>query len=252
MIGAIALAAAVQITATDYKLSMPDKIPSGVTTFIFENKGSEPHYVRFVRVEKGHTIDDFVAWQKSGTPIPDWLVSSGGIGTIPPGMTEEYTATLAAGNYVVICTYPMADGTPHLVKGMYTALRVGPDASAERTPASEDLTVTMHDHGFQLTAPVSGGKTRWHVHNNGSEPHQALLVRLPDDVNEFRERQWFANGSRGRRDGIPAGGVVELLPDADAWFSLELKPGRYLLLCSVLEEEGRHFDLGMIYHFTIE
>ena len=89
-------------------------------------------------------------------------------------------------------------------------------------------------------------------HNNGSEPHQALLVRMPDDANEFQERQWFANGSRGSRRGIPTGGVVELLPDQDAWFSVELKPGRYILLCSMIEEEGRHFDLGMIYRFTIE
>ena len=60
-------------------------------------------------------------------------------------------------------------------------------------------------------------------------------------------------GSRcGPRPGVPAGGVIEVEPDADAWFRVELKPGRYLLLCSVLEEEGRHFDLGMIYRFTIE
>ena len=45
---------------------------------------------------------------------------------------------------------------------------------------------------------------------------------------------------------------VEIAPDADAWFAVDLKPGRYLLLCSVMEEEGRHFDLGMIYRFTIE
>ena len=31
-----------------------------------------------------------------------------------------------------------------------------------------------------------------------------------------------------------------------------LKPGRYILICTVLEQEGRHFDLGMIYRFTIE
>lgn len=252
MIGAIALAAAVQIQATDYTLSLPAKIPSGIASFTFENKGAEPHYVRFVRVAKGHTMDDFVAWQKSGAPIPDWLESSGGIGTVAPGMTEEFTTTLAAGTYAAICTYPAADGTPHVAKGMYAPLEVGPDASAERAPSSEDLTVTMHDHGFQLTAPVPAGKPRWKLHNNGSEPHQALVIRLPEDANEFNERLWFTNGSRGSRRGIPVGGVVELQPDADAWFSVELKPGRYILLCSMLEQEGRHFDLGMIYRFTIE
>lgn len=245
------LAAAVQIQATDYALTLPAKIPAGVTTFAFENKGHEPHYVRFVRLASGHTIGDFVGWQKSGTPIPDWLVSSGGIGTIAPGLSETFTATLAAGSYVAICTYPTPDGTPHVQKGMFAALQVGPETSATPAP-SEDLIVTLHDHGFQLSTPVPGGTPRWKVHNNGTEPHQALLIRLPDDANEWQERRWFTNGSRGERRGVPVGGIVELLPDADAWFSVDMKPGRYLLICTVLEEDGRHFDLGMIYRFTIE
>ena len=40
------------------------------------------------------------------------------------------------------------------------------------------------------------------------------------------------------------------------WFqvgwSTDLKPGRYLLLCAMPEDEGRHYELGMIYRFTIE
>ena len=51
MIAAIVLAAAVQIQATDYALSLPSIIPSGLNTFRFENKGAEPHYVRFVRID---------------------------------------------------------------------------------------------------------------------------------------------------------------------------------------------------------
>ena len=41
-------------------------------------------------------------------------------------------------------------------------------------------------------------------------------------------------------------------PGRDGWFTVTLEPGRYLLLCAINEEEGRHFDLGMIYRFTIE
>jgi uncharacterized cupredoxin-like copper-binding protein len=90
------------------------------------------------------------------------------------------------------------------------------------------------------------------LRNAGSEPHQALIVKLPEGANEWQERAWFTNGSRGGRTGEPFGGVVELAPGAEAWFRVELIPGRYLLLCTVLEQEGRHFDLGMIYRFTIE
>ena len=251
MIAAVALAAAIEIQATDYALSMPAKIPAGLSTFAFENKGSEPHYVRFVRIAPDHTLADFAAWQKAGGAIPDWLVSSGGIGTVSPGRREEFTAALAAGTYIVLCTYPSADGVPHLRKGMYASVEVGPQTSADAAPA-EDLTVTLHDHGFQLNMPVPGGKPRWHVRNTGTEPHQALVVRLPDGVSELQERGWVSSGSRGERRGQPVGGVIELAPSADAWFSVELTPGRYLLICTILEQEGRHFDLGMIYRFTIE
>jgi hypothetical protein len=251
MIAAIALAAAVQIQATDFALSMPAHIPAGLTRVAFENKGHEPHYVRFVRIAAGHTHDDFVAWQKAGGAIPDWLVSAGGVGTVSPGMTEELTLTLAAGSYVALCTYPSPDGVPHLRKGMYAPFEAGPAASPEKAPDS-DLTLTLHDHGFQLNAPVSSGKPVWHVRNNGSEPHQALIVRLPEDANEWQERLWFNNGARGPRRGVPVGGVIEIAPQADAWFAVDLASGKYILLCTIQEQEGRHFDLGMIYRFTIE
>src|SRR5262249_42460735 len=67
-------------TATDYALALPARVPSGLSTFALTNKGAEPHYVRFVRLADGHTVDDFAAWQKSGAPIPKWLVTAGGIG----------------------------------------------------------------------------------------------------------------------------------------------------------------------------
>jgi hypothetical protein len=34
--------------------------------------------------------------------------------------------------------------------------------------------------------------------------------------------------------------------------AVALEPGRYLLLCTMTEDERRHFDLGMIDRFTIE
>ena len=257
MICALAVAAAlanagvVAVRATDYAISLPAQIPAGLVTFSFENAGAEPHYVRFVRIGGGHSMADFLAWQKTGGAIPDWLESSGGAGPMAPGLREEFTITLAPGKYVALCSYPSKDGgAPHLEKGMYAPVEVGPSESGAKPPP-EDLTLTMHDHGFQLTAPISGGPARWRIHNNGSEPHQALIVRLPEGVTEWEERTWF-NGGHAPRGGIPVGGIVELDADADAWIAVDLTAGQYILVCSMLEQEGRHFELGMIYRFTIE
>jgi len=120
------------------------------------------------------------------------------------------------------------------------------------TPPEPDLTVTLHDHGFQLTAPVPSGRPLFRVVNTGSEPHQMLIVRLPEGANEFRQRAWISAGSRGDSPGEPFGGILELAPGAQAWFRTALKPGRYILICGEQEQEGRHFDLGMIYRFEIE
>ncbi len=109
MIYALAVAAAlanaevVAIRATNYAISLPAQIPAGLVTFAFENAGTEPHYVRFVRIGGGHTMADFLAWQKTGGAIPDWLESSGGVGPMGPGLGEELTIKLASGEYVAPC-----------------------------------------------------------------------------------------------------------------------------------------------------
>ncbi len=251
MIAAVVLSAAIHIEAADRKLTVPPQIPSGLNGFVFENHGAEPHYVRFVRIADGRTFDDVVKWQATGDPIPNWLEPAGGVGTVAPGGSEQYFASLAPGSYVALCTYPTADRTGHYRTGEYARLQVGPEQSSALSP-EDDLTLKLHDHGFQLTSPVTQGKLMWHVQNGGTEPHQALIVRLPDNVSEFSERSWLAGTLRGAEPGQPVGGLVDLPAGGEAWFELALTPGKYLLLCSMLEEEGRHFDLGMIYRFTVE
>jgi uncharacterized cupredoxin-like copper-binding protein len=124
------------------------------------------------------------------------------------------------------------------------------------TPAAQapapSITVVLSDHHFRLSAPVDGGKLIWHLKNEGSEPHQAIVVRLPEGISEYGERAWFEHGSKGPEPGERAGGLDTLAPGAEASFQTDLKPGKYLLLCAMNEDEGRHYDLGMIYRFAIE
>ena len=122
-------------------------------------------------------------------------------------------------------------------------------AAPQTTPA---ITIVLTDHHFRLSAPVEGGRLTWHIKNEGSEPHQALVVKLPDGVNEFAERAWFEHDSKGPEPGEQIGGLRTLAPDTEASFETNLKPGKYLLICTMAEDEGRHYELGMIYRFEIE
>lgn len=129
------------------------------------------------------------------------------------------------------------------------AAAVGADAGQAEKPS---ITIVLTDHHFRLTAPVEGGPLVWRVRNEGTEPHQALVVKLPPRVTEFAERAWIDRGKSGPEPGEPIGGVESIAPGKEAAFETNLKPGAYILICTMNEEEGRHYDLGMIYHFEIE
>ena len=237
----IVLAALTSITivAGAEGLTAPAQTAAGLTTITFENKTAEPHAIRLVRLAAPHTVDDLAAFLKTGGAPPAWLQTAGGIAPLAPGLSEEFSAMLTAGSYAVV------DGE------RFAPLRV--ENAPTTLPAIKgDIEVRVFDHGFQFGAPIEGPRPMWHLRNAGTEPHQALLVRLTEGMTEFAVRNWITNGMRGPAPGDPRGGVLELPINGEAWFRVDLPAGRYVLLCGELEQEGRHFDLGMIYRFTIE
>ena len=125
-------------------------------------------------------------------------------------------------------------------------------AGAAAQPPASEITIHLTDHHFRLSAPVEGGRLIWHVKNEGTEPHQALVVRLPDGVSEYGERAWFEHGNQGPEPGERMGGITTLEADHEASFETNLTPGKYLLLCAMKEDDGPHYELGMIYRFQIE
>ncbi len=257
LLGLLAAAApappAVHIEAKDFSITMPAHIPSGLVAFTLDNHGSEPHEIRFIRLVAPHVFDDFVTWQKSGLPIPDWLAPAGGIGAVAPGLAQDYWMSLEPGAYVALCSYPSEDGTAHTGKGQFAALTVDKESGGDKaTMPDADVTVSLMDHHFQLTAPFESHRPLVHLRNVGSEPHQALIVKVPDESQQYPELAWFDHGGKGRRPGLPVAGSADVPADGEAWFQANLTPGRYLMLCSQAEEDGRHYELGMIYAFTVE
>ena len=238
MIALAALAAITIVTSND-ALTVPQETTAGFTTITFDNTASEPHAIRIVELRETHTVDEFAAFLKNGGAPPAWLRTVGGVAMLGPALSEEYSTTLAAGRYVVV------DGD------RFAPLTVTPGPAAKPNPTA-DIEVRLHDHGFQFGAPVDGPKPLWHVRNTGSEPHQAVLFRLTAGMTEVAARNWITSGSRGPAPGDPRGGVIEVPTNGEAGFRVDLPPGRYVLLCGELEQEGRHFDLGMIYRFIIE
>ena len=234
----------VRVVATDYRLALPTAVEPGLRRIRLVNRGSEPHYLGLMRTDSGKTSRDYVAWRQSRTPRPAWLTPAGGIAPVQPGDSADLVLDLPAGQYVVFCTYPSSDGTSHLMKGMVGDLVVrGTDVRDEPVADAE---VRLADFNFTVSAPLSAGRRTLSVRNESASLHQLLIVRLPDGVTEDQELAWFRGGSLGERPGIPTGGVLQLPAGQRVWASIALRPGRYMLLCTVVDREGRpHHALGM-------
>ena len=63
-----------------------------------------------------------------------------------------------------------------------TLLAAAPVAWAAVAQDTPSIGVVLTDHHVRLTAPVQAGPLVWRMCNEGSEPHQALVVRLLDRV----------------------------------------------------------------------
>lgn len=240
------------VVAEDFKLTLPSRLGTGRNQFKFENRGREPHYFRLMRFGEGKGIKDFLEWRQSRTPLPAWLIPSGGAGTLAPGERAEYAADLAASDYVVFCGHPSPDGVQHVDKGMYAALTVSGEPASALAANDSGVEIALNDDRIDVKSAFRAGKQSAHLRNLGGRTHQALLVRLPAGVKAEDELNWFRGGSRGARPGHPMGGVIELPAGGEAWAGFDLSPGRYLLICSVPDADGRrHFDHGMKLEFEI-
>ena len=239
-----------RFVAKEYAFTVPASLSAGLVRVRVINRGTLPHYARIVRLDSAKTLADFNVWRKSGTRAPAWFVPVGGPAPVAPGDSVEAAVVLAPGRHLVFCTYPMPGGTSvHADSGMVREITVRPAGSAASPNATvqsldSDATLIVSEYVF---SPITlrPGLQRVRVTNAGNTAHQALFVRLPDGVKEGDELAWFRANYRTPRPGRPTGGLLEVKPKETSWFSVWLKPGRYLLLCGFVAGNRRHFDMGM-------
>jgi uncharacterized cupredoxin-like copper-binding protein len=249
--GAQAKAPVVRLVARNFAFTTPATMPSGLVRLRVINRGTVPHYARIVRLDEGKTLADFQAWRKTGVRPPSWYVPVGGPAPISPGDSAEAAVMLAPGRHIIFCTYPMPGGTSvHLDSGMVREVTVAKAGAVTSPNASinaldTDATLVLGEFGFSPLPPLRAGRRQFRVTNAGSLPHQALLVRLPNGVTENDELEWFRGNYSRNRPGAPAGGLLEVKPGETSWFSVWLKPGRYLFICGFVAGATRHFDKGM-------
>jgi uncharacterized cupredoxin-like copper-binding protein len=245
----------VTIVARDYAFDAPDSVPAGVITFHLVNHGTDLHHVVLIRLDAGHTAQDFVAAfgtaMSTNGPLPDWAAFFGGPNPPAPGMEATATLALQPGHYLVTCLVPSPDGVSHIMKGMVRPLTVTGAKSTDPLPAA-GVTMTLVDYGFQLSRPLVAGRQTIRVRNAAAQRHEVLLLRLAPNRSISDLPAWV-DTRNGPPPGLPLGGVSPIAPGVEANITVDLIPGEYGLICFVSDAtDGKpHFMHGMMHQFTV-
>lgn len=139
------------------------------------------------------------------------------------------TINLTPGQYLIVCTIPLKDGSPHAAKGMWAPLTVVP-ATSMRTrsqrPAA-DVNVRLTDYAYTISRDtLRAGWRVFRVENAGPAEHIAEIARLRDgrtaaDMLEWADRN-FAPSAEPK---TTIAGSSRLSVGEVSYVRVELRPG---------------------------
>jgi uncharacterized cupredoxin-like copper-binding protein len=246
----------VTVHAKDFAFDAPDSVPSGWTTFHLVNDGPNFHHVQLVRLDSGKTVQDLGAAMKSGPPR--WAVFVGGPNAPSPNGTSDATLNLQPGNYAMICMVDIPGHVPHVAKGMVRPLTVTAASGAPAAEPTADVTISESDYKFDLPANISAGNHTFKVVNSGPQPHELEIIRLAPgktmkDFGDFMAKA-YADKVDGPPPGDGIGGIAAMIPGGTEYFTANLTPGNYVLICFVpdMKDGKAHMDHGMVKEFTVK
>jgi len=244
----------VSVKAHEYMFDVSGTAKTGQVSFAFSNTGKELHHAILGRIDEGKTLADVKAEidkQEEGPP-PEWFhdepIDSN---VIAPGRSATISFPLTdAGTYVLLCFMPSADGTPHVSKGMYTSFEV--EGAGDAKAPTADATVQMTEYAF--TAPkVDAGTVTLEFKNAGKENHEFIVVKFAEGKTSADVDAWFEGGLQGEPPAQFYGGSHDFEPGLSVFFTVDLDPGTYTLVCGVETDDGKNHadDLGMMTEFTV-
>jgi hypothetical protein len=124
--GATAATGEATVVAVEYDFQLPGAFQPGMTEFVLENQGEEPHELALMRLEEGRTLEDVEALIEEGVPEepPPWITPVGGTFARPGRASDPFQANLEQGTYLVACFVTDEDGVPHAALGMLETIEV--------------------------------------------------------------------------------------------------------------------------------
>jgi hypothetical protein len=229
----------------------PSNADPGLTEIVFENASGRKSDMQLIWAKEDHSpaeVSRGLAAAMQGKPLPDWFVAAGGVGLTSNGKSQTVTQVLEPGIYFAVNTE--IDG-PAEVNDV-GRLEVNGDATDDEVDG--DATISAFEYGFDAEG-LSSGSAEVTFENKGVEPHHIVYAPLKgdttvDDVKRFLKAEKGKppfEGSDVRSTAAVEGGDSQLL-------ELDLKPGRYVLLCFISDRQGGppHALKGMVGEVEVE
>jgi hypothetical protein len=239
-----------RITVTEpspdrFRYRAPRSVQAGLVKLTLVNRGKDEHKAQLWRIQGDHSVKEALGVRR---PLPDWLLSEGGVGETPPGGSASVVQRLRPGRYYI------ADSggdkgrvAPFEVKGEET------DAELPSTAAS----IVTKDYSFTPTG-LKAGNNSVEISNEGFEPHHTVVAPVKRGGSSVAVLRRFLKGT----GPIPVGDVVDLDKAEETSVieqgqrqvvDLRLKRGTYALLCFVPDRKGgaTHVAKGMVDKLTV-
>lgn len=243
------------VTADDFTYDVSaDRIEAGLVTISLENEGSELHHVTLMRMPEDLTIDEFVAELHADEAAAFQLAEfAGGVNPVVPGASGSVQTELEEGDYALICFVPSPDGVGHAHKGMVREIEV-----VETTAVDEELPdvvgeITMAD--YTITLPPDGLQEpgTYRFENEGTEPHEVVLLRLLDGKTLADAAAYQASGGQGEAPFTFEGGTATVAPGRVVYADVDVRPGTWMALCVVPSPhtDMPHSEMGMVLPFDV-
>ncbi len=231
----------------------PSSAEAGVAAITLENSAKGAADVQLIRTTGDHSAAETfkqVGASLEGKALADWFFAGGGIPATPSGASQSVTQLLEPGTYYVLNTsalqgLPSAEAVP--------TIEVGGEESEEELPDA-DATVTASEYTFEADG-LTAGRSQVLFDNGGAEPHHLeafpiLKGRTIEDVEAFAKNEKGKPPvafNAGVSTAVLEGGTSQLV-------TLDLKSGRYALLCFISDRQGGppHVAEGMIAEAEVE
>ncbi len=230
--------------------TFPTEIADGIVNITIDNTTEAPAGPLLARLNEDVTMDAFMAELQNGPMAALPLVSLLGGLDVAPNSSRTVTYDLKPGNHVAL---DFNSEVPAVIPFVVV------DGDATVAAPEADVEASLLDFAFTLPLNIPAGEQMWHLTNEGEQWHEMGIMRIDENMSIVELRQMLnaalAESGPGAGEGEPPVAFWQPMNQGEqAWFTLDLEPGTYVIACFLPDfvSGHAHVEMGMTQVFTVE